>query len=555
MTSYIKKIVENKYFAPILLIICLLPTILRMLRPGIFSMQDFHIFRLFEFDKCIVDLQIPCRWSPDVANGYGQPLFNFYGPLVYVFGEIFHFVGFSFINSIKILFSLSLLLSGLSMYLLGTDLWKNRLSAFICALIYVYAPYRALDVFVRGALPEAFSFVIFPLIVYFFNKTIETKQKKYLLSFAASYAVLLLNHNLSAFMFLFFLVPWAIYKIILHRAFTLIPRLFLAAVITVGLSSFYLLPVIFEAKFVSLQRTITGFYSYFNHFASINQLFISRFWGYGGSPDFISLSVGHIQWILPLVILLFIVLKSKPKKYLSFFVLLIIGWFLLFLTHNQSTFIWKNFIQLQYVQFPWRFIGLAVFSFALSAGCLPLLIKNKTVNLGITSVLLILLVVLNAGFFKEDLWFNYTDQDLFSGTNMAQQMASSRGDYWPIYGPDLPDNLAPVDPNIVSGIAQAKLIKKNSFTASYSINVATTSATIQFPIVYFPGWQGTQNGQTLTLYPSGRYGEITAILNEGSSEVSLIFTDTPIRRLGNVLSLITVFLLPFIWISKPQKHD
>src|SRR3972149_11736898 len=115
-----KKIINflkvHKWFLVILLS---LPIFWRLLPFGIHSMQDFHLFRLYEFDKCVESLQIPCRWAPDAGLGYGEPLFNFYSQLTYVFGEVIHLVGFSLIDSLKGLFILSFILSAVSMFFLS----------------------------------------------------------------------------------------------------------------------------------------------------------------------------------------------------------------------------------------------------------------------------------------------------------------------------------------------------------------------------------------------------------------------------------------------------
>ncbi|MEK7188709.1 MAG: hypothetical protein AAB685_02560, partial [Patescibacteria group bacterium] len=160
----------RKSWLIILIVLVSIPTFYRMFSPGIYSMQDFHFFRLFEFDKCVKELQIPCRWSPDAGLGYGEPLFNFYGQVSYSIGEIFHLIGFSLIDSIKILFILSLLGSAIAMYFLAKRIWKNDFAAFVSAVLYLYAPYRAVEVWVRGALPEALSFVLFPLILLCIDK-------------------------------------------------------------------------------------------------------------------------------------------------------------------------------------------------------------------------------------------------------------------------------------------------------------------------------------------------------------------------------------------------
>lgn len=60
---------------------------------GYFSHHDdLQVIRIFEMRKCFSDLQIPCRWVPDMAFGNGAPLFNFYGPLAYYVGGLASFI-------------------------------------------------------------------------------------------------------------------------------------------------------------------------------------------------------------------------------------------------------------------------------------------------------------------------------------------------------------------------------------------------------------------------------------------------------------------------------
>jgi hypothetical protein len=204
LKNMIKKFFLNNW--PLILILTLaIPTFWRMLTPGIYSMQDYHFFRQLEFDKCVKMLQLPCRWAPDAGLGYGEPLFNFYGQLPYAIGEIYHLLGGSIIDSVKFLFILSLLGSAVSMFFLSRRLWKNNFSALISSIVYLYAPYRAVDVWVRGALPEALSFILFPLILL-------SVEKKSLVWFSFLLSALILTHNLSLVMFLPILLVWIIYR-------------------------------------------------------------------------------------------------------------------------------------------------------------------------------------------------------------------------------------------------------------------------------------------------------------------------------------------------------
>jgi hypothetical protein len=200
------------------------------------------------------------------------------------------------------------------MFFLAKKVWKNNYSALISSLIYLYAPYRAVDVWVRGALPEALAFVLFPLILL-------SVEKKSLVWFTILLSALILTHNLSLVMFLPILISWLIY-----RKFW---KGFFGGAVSVLVSAFYILPVIFELKYVGLGSTTTGYFDFRAHFVTLYQIFISRFWGYGGSTwgpeDGLSVSIGQIQWILPLIISFFVILKKKITTNKDFIILAIFG--------------------------------------------------------------------------------------------------------------------------------------------------------------------------------------------------------------------------------------
>src|SRR3989344_2719909 len=113
-----------------------------------FHHDDLQVMRVFEMKRCIQDLQIPCRWVPDMGYGNGYPLFNYYSALPYYLGALFSFI-FGFIGAAKILFFIPLLGAAISMYLLGRELFGEK-GGFIASVLYMFAPYLALDVYVRG---------------------------------------------------------------------------------------------------------------------------------------------------------------------------------------------------------------------------------------------------------------------------------------------------------------------------------------------------------------------------------------------------------------------
>jgi hypothetical protein len=479
-----KRFFQNNWVL-ILVLILSVPTFWRMLTPGIFSMQDYHFFRQLEFDKCVKILQLPCRWAPDAGLGYGEPLFNFYGQLPYAIGEIYHLLGGQIIDSVKFLFILSLVGSVVSMFFLAKKIWKNDFSAVIVSAVYLYAPYRAVDVWVRGALPEALAFVLFPLILL-------SIEKKSLAWFSFLLSLLILTHNLSLVMFLPILVVW-----ITYRKFW---KAFMGFIAAAFISAFYILPVIFESKFVNLGSLIIGYFDFRAHFDTLYQIFISRFWGYGGSTwgpnDGLSLSVGQVQWILPLIILVFILVKRKILENKEFLVLLATGIFYLFLTHNQSTFIWTHIPGMAYIQFPWRFLGVATFCLALASGAIIRLFEKQ--KIAATIVIVAVAIALNFSFFREDIWYKVNDSFYTTGEQWDLQRDAAINDYWPLFGHSVPNT--PSDGKYIN---------------------------------YFPGWISSapvENG----LIPS-----------KGA-----VFTDTPVRRIGNIISLLSIITAVTIIVIK-----
>src|SRR3989344_736405 len=104
--------------------------------PGYFIMHDdLQMMRQLEMEKCFLDGQIPCRWVPDMGYGFGFPLFNYYPPLPYLIGEVFRIFGFTFVFSAKLAFALSIIASGIAMYLLAKDFF-GRIGGMLSAIFY-----------------------------------------------------------------------------------------------------------------------------------------------------------------------------------------------------------------------------------------------------------------------------------------------------------------------------------------------------------------------------------------------------------------------------------
>lgn len=536
----------------LLAIIFTLPAFGLMLRPGIYTMHDPHLFRVQQFDTCFRAGNFPCRWAPDSGKGFGEPLFNFYAQFPYWLTQTFRLTGASLIDSLKLVFILSLIASSVAMYFLAARYW-GRLGGLTSAVVYVFAPYRAVDVWVRGALPEALAFVFYPLILLFLDIYLSTKKTLPLVLFSVSLALLITTHNLSFIMFApFLLVFWA-YRTIISRDWNNIFGLIPAGILTLFLSAYYLLPVLLESNLVTLNETITGYYDYRIHFATLKELFISRYWGYGASlwaQKFLSISIGQVQWLLP-VGLTSLLVFSKVRRRISplpFVLFVLLGFIALFLTHGKSSVVWNNISFMKYIQFPWRYLTVAVFFLSLSAGALARFTSKRT---GILIPLALIIAILtNYAFFRPDIWRTITDAEVVSGPLWDEGRSSSLTDFWPKTALRPPDIFASLSPQFVTGSGSVLTAVKYPSSFTSTLNILSDTARISFPIAYFPGWEGYVDNKSLYVFPDGDLGLITAELPVGQHEISLKFVNTPPRTAGNLISLTALLSLPLWFLKK-----
>lgn len=510
-----------------LLLILISVTFSSMLRSGYFPMHDDQqVVRLLEIDKCVKDKVFPCRWSPDLGYGYGYPQFNYYGPFPYYVMEVFHLIGFNFLDSTKIGFIIPIILGAIGMFLLVKSMWGGW-GGFLSGLIYSFAPYHAVDIYVRGAMSEFWALSLLPFVFWAIlnNKT---------LVLAISISTLIMSHNITTFLFSPALIIWMI-----------INKKGLKGVILGGLlSSFFLLPVIFEKNLVHVETLTQGYFNYLAHFASIKQLLFSNYWGYGtselGPYDNISMSVGILVWTLPLLAIFLAHIKNnKDLKTISLFTFLAFCY--LFLTHQKSSFVWNNLPFLEFVQFPWRLIGISVFLFSIVVGSLANLTSKKNIPI-IIIIISGLTLLFNTSYFKPSSWLNINDQEKFSGKSWNYQITSSIFDYLPISASHPPTVEAPEKLIFVEGKGDSKLIYKKTNSSKWSL-VLEEESKIQLPIMYFPKWEVYVNGNKTTFSYDNEIGLMEINLPSGEYEIYAVLKNTPSRIIGNSLSTIGLLML------------
>lgn len=539
----------------LILFVLAVPTLLPLTKPGFFPTQDFiHVARLYGMDQSLKDGQFPVRWVSDFR--YGEPLFNFYAPLPYYVGTLIHSLGFSFLDTTKILFGLGFILSGIAMFFFARELFGN-LGGFIASALYIYAPYHSVDVYVRGALSESLALIFFPLIFLASLKLSKDSSARSLVFLSLSLAGLFFTHNIMTVLFFPFYIGWVAYLIWSSKNLKLVKKFALATVLGLGLAASFLLPAFFEKDFVRSNELISGYFDYRGHFVELKQFFTPS-WGYGASlwgakDDGMSFQVGLTHWFA-LILSLILTLVFRKSRMVVFLTLFLIAEFLfsLFMQHNKSTPIWLTFPTLAFTQFPWRFLGISIFLISVAGGALGLYLKKWAAVFGI--LLSLGVVVFNIGYFHpESFYLDSVDEHYASAAVFAVDDKLPK-DYLPIWVKSVKEEKVAL-PHTMDGEAEVTDFKRRSSSADFKIKVLY-AADVEIPITYFPGWEVWANDKLVSQEEPSKRGLIRVRLPEGDYQIKLNFSNTIVRSSGNAVTLFSALVVVAFAIGKLRlKHD
>ena len=519
------------------------------------------LFFLNQFDQALRDGVLYPRWGVDFALGYGYPLFNIYSTLVLYVAEGFHLLGASLTGAVKLTYIVGTILSGLTMYVFGKRVLGAQ-GGVVAAVVYMYAPYRLLDIYVRSAFAEFCAFSLLPLILLLFYDLAERHSFRRLVLASLAYAALFLTHAATAFVFTLLLIPY-VGLLVLSRirtgwrgALRLAGVSLSAAIFALALASVFLLPMIAEKGYIMERQWTQGSFGYAKHFVYPSQLF-SPYWGYGyageGLQDEMSLQLGIAATALATIGTVWCLWnRVAGRGQVAFFVVASLVIVAAVMPAARS--VWEVLPLAAFVQFPWRLLGLAVLTMSFASGAAVHGFVGErpgtTDHLDARVAVLVLAVILIS--------YGYTLPQYTEPSARSEQSVAII-DFETFYPPDRVGMTIwaaeqPHDsPLVEQYLAGLSLVKAVALTegaevemvrhgaASEEVRVSSPSGTeLQFYTYYFPGWRGYVDGREAEVYPSGPHGLITMHVPPGEHQASIRFGDTPVRLAGTALSTVSL---------------
>lgn len=519
----------------------LLIPLVDLLHPGFAITHDGqdHIARIANFYANLQQGILIPRWAANLNWGYGHPILMFLYPLPSYISSLFHFLGFSLIDSTKIVYFLGMFASGFAMYAWLSRFWNKEASLF-GSLLYVIAPYRFVEIYVRGDIGENLAFVFVPLVLLYIHNLSVREEKEDIVFGSLSFALLILAHNAISLMFLPFFLLYIFYKAYVHvkKKKKFLIRSSMVLLLGFALSAFFWVPGLLEGKYTLRNIVTSG--SYNDRFTTFSALLYGP-WSYGISGQF-TVQLGIINWIsVVLSLTLFPILYLKKDKKVIFSILLILTtFFAIFLMLPYSQFIWAKIMLLQNFQFPWRFLAITVFTTATLGALIIASIPSTKLRylalvVGIVSIL----------FFNRDYWhakgYMQKKETFFTGIYNG---TTDTGESAPIWSVRFMEKTPKLPMQVIAGNATITQLQRKITYHSYTIS-SNGNARILENTLYFPGWSVKVDGNKVPVqFQDERYrGLMTFYVPNGKHQVEIAFGETKLRLISDLISVLAICIL------------
>lgn len=517
-----------------------------------------------QFEQSLRDGAILPRWGPDFAFGYGYPLFVVYPPLSAGLAGLLSLAGLGTLGGVKVVYLIGFVASGLAMWLFVRALFGSA-AGVLAAILYVFAPYRFVDVYVRSAAAESLSFVFPPLILWAAYRLDRPRGPRlgYALAGGLALGGLALTHTGMTAMFAPLLAGWCLFPFVRQavqlrqRCALLRPALgrfvgglAVLASIGLGVSAAYWLPMLAELRYTKSDQW-TG-YPFTDHFVYPFQL-LSPEWGFGfsgpGPRDEMPFQLGVL---LVMLALLAVSRLGRPRgRGMVLFYLVATG-LALFLLSPPALVIWHALPLGSVVQFPWRLLGIVALTTAVLGGAaLPALADRLTPAWGALNrrpalgAPLLLLVIVASQTFAVPQATPVTAADVAPRAVVDFELRWENRTGATAFVSEIPTTSPLVEQYLanrplqkaVAADPEATVTMVHHGGSSDIVRVVTPRPTdLTFLTYDFPGWTVYLNGERIPHRRVGPHALIGIEVPAGEHLVAARFEHTPPRLIGELIS-------------------
>lgn len=562
----IKEVLKNeKYYSIIIILIASIFVCIPLMSKNIDMTYDDgiqHIARLMGTYQSIQEGQISIM--SNFCNGFGYSWNIFYSPITALAPLIFKLLGVSFTTCIKLFMFVVIFLSGYFMYIFTKKVTNNNNVSIVAAILYIFAPYRLTDMYIRNALAELASFMFLPMIFLgLYNIFNEESNKKINLWLIIGAAGLTLTHTIITMYTAILALIYILINLKELKKKSIQKKLIVCTVLVLIITAFFWMPL--------LEHKLAAEYEVFKdgrmertevlvaYKLDFYRLFFTK------SNDYMIYDIGLVV-LIGLVLTPFAVKKVKETKYYKLYLFMLIsGVICAVMTLKIFPFEYLP-KTLKMIQFSFRLLEFTSFFFAFIAA-INIGIVSKKFELKEVFIVLAVTMLLTCPYtsYVRTLQ-NFDESILWPSVPVTEQTGRVHAgcasfEYLPCkafenrkYIEDRSNQAI-----ILSGTAQIENEQKNGSQMSFDINYVLEETQIELPYIYYLGYNVTltvdEKIQKLKTFETdnGFVGVQVPILENGKIDVK--YTGTAIMNFSKLISIAGVCFIIFEIIYGRKHHS
>jgi 6-pyruvoyl-tetrahydropterin synthase-like protein len=470
------------------------------------------------------------RWAALAHYGFGEARFIFYPPASWMLGAALGSVlpwklvpgAYEWI---------ALTLAGCSMFLLARR-FLDRRDAIFAAAFYAANPYHIVIVYWRSAFAELLAGALMPLLLLYILRS-EHEGRKTILHLGLILAAAWLTNVPSAVMLTYSLLLLVAIVAILRRS----PQVLLigagALVLGLALAAFYIVPVVYEQKWVEIGQVLSpGVRPQDNFlFTQLNDADHNRF-------NLLVSSVALAEITLTAVVC-FLSRRWRTRGPLVWWSLTGWGAAAAFLMFSFSFPFYRILPELRFVQLPWRWL------LCLNLALMLLLIMawRKWLFRGLACVVMLAILVWVWHRVQPPWWDNAADVAEMLDNQRTGSGYEGTDEYVP-NGADASETDKAARQVRFEGAGSSQIQIKQWTPELKSFTVAATlPGEVVLKLFNYPAWQAEVNGHPVQTGTIEVTGQMMIPVTPGENQVKIILSRTRDRLLGRYISLATGILL------------
>lgn len=485
------------------------------------------------------------RWAAGANYGFGEPRFIFYPPLSAFIGAALGLVlPWKVVPGIYVW--LCVTGAGVALWLSVRE-WLSPARAIAAALFFAANPYHLALIYYRSAYAELLASVFFPFVVAGVLSVVRGQWSRSPV-LAVAFAAVWLSNAPAAVVTTYSIALMLAVGCVAVRSVRPLVTGAVSMIAGLGLAAFYLVPAWWEQRWIQIAEAVSTTYNPEHNFlfTRANEAEFNQFnW---------KISAVAVTLIALIAIAVAFSRHLRRQRSELWWMLLTLSILAVLLLLPVSAVVWRYLPELRFLQFPWRWLLVLGFTFAIFAAA----VKNRPAIAWLSFAIVVaacaMTIAGDTSWDSEDVPALVADaQDVrgYEGIEGFQPKGvnvDELDEENPLVGEVDPDS------GDIDSPDTAKIEVKSWGTEEKNFVVRTDEPVrLAVRLLHYPAWELSVDGKRIEPEATTQTGQLAFNVTPGSHQVELHFRRTRDRLIGGFISLVTALAVG-IFVARKVIH-